>query len=176
MSVANPFRVESIDKIPGDAGVFKMFFGKKYFIYKGKSLHLTVSNFAKQIDRELRLPKEDSILAKAIAYLKRYPVTSAAVEVLMTSDDPLAVLMAEFEALQAAKEDPECLNVTFDNTAYFPQWIPQKDVINFKKKLEGKILRRTVPKDVHLRNYLEKMNLSKARVNQIVEYVLKRYR
>lgn len=173
---ANPFRIEGMARIPSQPGAFKLFFGKKYFIYKGKSLQLTISNFAKQIDRELRNEKKDSILFKVIAYLKRYPVTSASVEVLMTSEDPIEVLMAEFTALQAGKDDPDCLNVSFENTQYIPAWIPQKDVVIFKKKLEGKKLVRSIPKDVHLRNYLEKMKLSRAKVDQIVEYVLKRYR
>lgn len=173
---ANPFRVENIDKLPSEPGVFKMNFGKKYFIYKGKSVHLTVSTFAKQIDRELRTPKEGSILSKAVAYLKRYPVTSMGVSVLMTTEDAAELLLAEYKALQDAKADKDCLNTVFDNTSYYPQWIPQKDVLVFKKKLEGKIIKRQVPKDVHFKNYLTKMKLKTAQIDQIFDYVTKRYR
>lgn len=174
--IANPFRIEGLDKLLSQPGVFKMNFGKKFFIYKGKSVHLSVDIFSKQIDREIRNPKSTSILVKVVAYLKRYPVTSASIDVLMYTEDPVELLLAENEALQANKENKDCLNISFDNTAYVPQWIPQKDVVAYKRKLEGKRMQSKVPKDVHFKNYLNKMKLSAKKVDQIFEYVKARYR
>ena len=162
--------------IVGRPGVFKLLFGEKYFIYKGLSVKATVDNLSKQISRELSAPKEDSILFKVVCYIKTTGTPSATVEIKCISDDPLLILTTEYEELNKAKDDVNCLNIKFENLSYVPKWIPQKAVVKFKKLVETGSAKKVVHKDVHLRNYLKKMKLPDEDVNKIVEYVQTRYR
>src|SRR5687767_6540158 len=98
--------------------VFKLIFGKKYFIFKGLKIAGTVENLSKQIHRELANPKEDSILIKVIAYIKKHRIPTMSVEVLYEGDAILDLLMQEYKALQAAKKDENCLNTRFTNNEY----------------------------------------------------------
>ncbi len=160
----------------GKSGVFILRFGEKYFIYKGLSIKAAVENLSKQISRELLAPKEDSILFKAICYIRTSGIPFATVDVKCISDDPVLVLTTEYEELKKAKDDVNCLNTKFENLSHIPKWIPQKSVVKFKKITEGKTVKKDVHKDVHLRNYLKKMKLPDEQALKIVEYVQTRYR
>lgn len=165
-------------------GVFKLRFGlsgKKYFIFKGLKIAMTVENLSKQIYRELnsQFQKEDSILFKAIAYIRSSKVTTMQVEVVMEVDDTVELLLTEYETLQAAKNDSDCLNTRFTNTDYYPHWIPQVAINDFLKRLGGVKPR---DKDKNLLKYL-KGTLKDAKTKDydtvavnIVTYITQRYR
>lgn len=176
MRIANPFRVENMDELKPVTCVYKLHFGKKYLILKCLKLNQSVSNFAKQIDRELRSPKEDSILYNAVAYIKRYAVPTMRVEILHETDDPVSLLMFESDALKSAKNDKECLNTSFSNLDYFPSWIPQAAIVEYKDKIAGVSKKAGLSKDVYFKRFLSKLALKKCVSDKIFDYVKERYR
>jgi hypothetical protein len=179
-----PYTMDFEVKARNPTGVFKLKFGltgKKYFIFKGLKIGLTVENLSKQIYREMnsKNQKADSILFKVLAYIRTSKVTTMQVEVIQEIDDTVGLLMAEYEALQAAKSDPDCLNTRFTNTDYYPHWIPQYAINDFIKLLGGAKPR---DKDKNLLKFL-KTTLAEAKTKNpdevaanIVTYLSKRYR
>lgn len=122
--MANPFRYNMKERYTSSTCVCKLWFGKKYFIRKFKSLHAGVDVIARDIDRRLRLgQKPDDIYDNVIKYIKRSRCTQFEVEMIFKSDKAQEVLLSEYTALQASKSDPDCLNAVFDQVEY-PKWIP----------------------------------------------------
>ena len=130
------YSMKNNEKHPSCSCIIKMWFGSKhYMIWKCKALSQGLNNIAKQIDRELRLgQKPDSVLDKAIKWIKRARVGQFEVEVLFKSDNARDLLIYEYRALLACKEDPACLNVDYEPQC--PKWISQADVEAYKKLRE----------------------------------------
>jgi hypothetical protein len=179
-----PYTMDFEMKARNATGVFKLKFGlsgKKYFIFKGLKIALTIENLSKQIYRELNSShqKEDSILFKVIAYIRTSKVTTMQVEVIREVDDTVELLMTEYESLQAAKGDSDCLNTRFTNLDYYPHWIPQYAINDFVKRLGGIKPR---DKDKNLLKFLKTtLEAAKAKnpdevAESIVSYLTKRYR
>lgn len=150
MSHSSPFRYEipktkAGDKLePSNPCTFKLWFGKKYLIWKGKALHQALDNIAIQLDRGIRVGvSEKSAFIKVVDYIKKGRITFFTVEIMLQSSKPPALLRSELLLLRKAKKDADCLNMVFE--PYIPQWIPAKDVkeyetwksnLNKKKKNE----------------------------------------
>lgn len=124
------FRYTFREKLPSSPSVIKAWFGKKYFIWKGKALHQFVEVMAKEIDRSLRLGvKKDEkgnvidIYAGVIHHIKYARVTMMEIEVVCQTEDPLELLKCEFGVLRTGDHDPMCLNVVREQS--YPKWIPQ---------------------------------------------------
>jgi hypothetical protein len=176
MGINSSFAYHFVDpdiQYKNPTGVFKLSFGRKYFIFKGLRIATTVENLSKQLHREISKPKDDSVLFKVVAYLRKQRTKVMDVDVLFESDAIIDVLMAEYEALKAAKEDPDCLNTKFINNEYFPNWIPQHVINDFLKRLQGvgptnneKNLKR------FLSNHIENEEL----VERVVKYVTTHFR
>src|ERR1043166_5273691 len=102
------------------ASVFKIWFGKHYLIWKGKSLLQSCQFIAENIERYGRLQKNDDTdyLYHVCNHVKKTRCIKATVEVLeseFTKGDGTTVnayklLMAEQKYLDKAKNDPLCLN------------------------------------------------------------------
>lgn len=114
--------------------VFKIFFGKKYFIWKGKSLLQSCQNLAESLERYIRLKKDDDqdYLYHVAKHVRRTRCLSGTVKVIdndfirvikgVDNINGYAMLIAEQKLLDAAKRDPEmCLNNNVQ--AYIPGWI-----------------------------------------------------
>lgn len=135
-----PFTIDEEVKHRNPTCVFKLRFGltkRKYFIFKGLRVLNTAETLSAQIHKERMQPKEDSILFKVISYIRTNKVAEMAVEVVKETDDTVDLLYSEYEALQAAKNDSDCLNVRFINNEYYPKWIPQKAILDFNKLIQG---------------------------------------
>lgn len=167
-----PFQMEEEDRRKGTC-VFKLIFGTKYYIFKGLRIEKTVENISRQIWKELNNPKEDSILFKVIAYIQKSRVTIMKVEVIKESDSIVDLLMTEYEALQAAKNDVNCLNTKFFNNEYFPNWIPQVAVNDFNKLLQGA---KPTDTDKNLKRFLTRLIEGEEAIEKIIEYVKKNYK
>ncbi len=150
-----------------------MLLGGKYFIYKGLKLHATVENLSVQLHRELNKPKEDSILFKVIAYIKRARIITMTVEIIHETDDPVELLKVEYEQLQKAKKDPNCLNTRFTNNDYYPKWIPQTAIHEFNKQLQGK---KQPDKHKNLKRVLSKYTNNSEDSEKLFEYIVKNFR
>lgn len=167
-----PYHIEEEDQRRGTC-VFKLIFGTRYFIYKGLKISKTVENLSAQIHKELNNPKENSILFKVIAYLHKSRTTLMRVEVIEESDAIVDLLMTEYNVLQAAKKDVNCLNTRFYNNEYFPNWIPQSAVNEFQKRLQGT---KPTDTDKNLKRFLSRLIEGDDAIEKIIEYVKKNYK
>jgi hypothetical protein len=175
MSVTAPFPYTINPDVArrNPTAVFKLVFGKKYFIFKGLKIAKTVEGLSAQIHREKNNPKDDSILINVISYIKRQRIVMMDVEVLFESDAIVDILHEEYKALQAAKKDENCLNTRFTNNEYFPQWVPQSAINEFQAKLQGV---HPTDHEKKLRTYLRRTLQDEETAEKIVNYVLNNFR
>jgi hypothetical protein len=107
--------------------VYKVWFGKYFLIWKGKSLLQSVQSAAILIERGVRLStlSTDHYLYNVVKYIIRARVTRGYVEIKDIADfddtDWLKFLRVEQELLTAHKNDTLCLNNNF--IAYVPEWM-----------------------------------------------------
>lgn len=136
MRVSNPFRYKFREPHPNTSCVFRVWFGKKFLIWKCKALHQSVNTIAMDLDRRLRLGvKDDDLYKKAVGYINRGRVTLFEVEVVLTSDDPVVLLQEEYRLFQDGRTNPDCLNETF--MQQMPKWMPESTVSEFTKWKES---------------------------------------
>lgn len=111
---------------PSCSCVMKLWFGKRYFIWKSKALHQSLKSISKEIDQRLRIgQKPDDIYDGVIKYIRRANVNKFEAEVVFKSDNPQELLVQEYKLLQVGKGDDSCLNVKFE--PLMPKWIPDID-------------------------------------------------
>lgn len=126
--------------------VFKVYFGSKYLIWKGKSLLKSCQLIAEGIERYIRLSKNDDTdyLYYVVGHIKRTRCIKATVEVIANdfqkvgseAIDGLKMLKLEQSLLDKADTDELCLNNNAD--AYVPGWINKAHVDKFEKYLQQK--------------------------------------
>lgn len=170
-----PFNIDPELKRRNPTAVFKLVFGTthRYFIFKGLRIYQTAESLSKQINKEINEPKEDSIMFKVVAYIKRARPAIMNVELIFESDSYPDILMAEYEALQAAKKDPNCLNTRFTNIEYFPHWISHKVAQDYLKWHGG---RKPTNKEKNLRKFLNTQIRGKDAIDAIVDYIKDKWR
>lgn len=118
--------------------VYRIWFGKRYLIWKGKSLLQSVQAIAEVLERALRLGWDDDThyFYHVWTYIKKGRITRGTLERLHDdfTDDPMAMLKLEQEYLDAAYDDPDCLN---NNTiAYVSGWMGSTVEVEFNKWLK----------------------------------------
>lgn len=119
--------------------VYKLWFGKKFFIWKAKALFQSLDTVSVDIDRRLRNGmKQGDMYTLVISHIQRARVTQMEAEVVLYSDNPEELLIAEYEALKAAKGNPDCLNMGF--YPYIPKWIPEAAVKALEQYIRKKQL------------------------------------
>lgn len=127
--------------------VYKVWFGKSYFIWKGKSLLQSATWLAESIERYLRNDKNDtdSYLYFVCAHIRKTRCIKATIEVVDSdliregtahSIDVYRMLKVEQSLLDeaTAHEDKKCLNNNFQ--AHIPKWMEQEapaDVVKFRR-------------------------------------------
>jgi hypothetical protein len=124
--------------------IFKILFGKKYLIWKGKSLLQSCEYIAESIERYIRLNKNDDTdyLYHVVNHIKKTRVIKATVEVVCNdfvkttksgseSINGYAMLVEEQKLLDKAAKDPDCLNN--NAIAYTPKWIKADHLERFEK-------------------------------------------
>jgi len=132
------------------ACVYKIWFGKKYLIWKGKSLMQSAIIMADSIERYIRLKKNEpeSWLCKICDHIKKEKITSARIEVVdndfikegtKTQLDVYRMLKLEQALLDESERSRTCLNN--NEQAYVPSWMSeryyddtQKFLRNWQKK------------------------------------------
>lgn len=171
MAISSPFPYVFKEPTQSVTCVFKMIFGTKYFICKGLKLHSIAESLSTQIHRELNRPKEDSILFKVVAYVKKARVTTMTIDVIHETDDPVELLKVEYEQLQKAKKDPNCLNTRFVNNDYYPKWIPQTAINEFNKQLQGHGRNNKGEKIRRLKKFLSKYTKNPEDLEKMVAYI-----
>lgn len=126
-TVTDKFPIEvPTHKFYSNYAVYKVWFGKYFLIWKGKSFLQSAQSSAVLIDRGLRLGITDKghYLYHVVGYIKRARVTRGYVEIVDIADfddkDWLKYLKIEQELITAHKNDPLCLNNNVK--AYVPEW------------------------------------------------------
>lgn len=138
-----------------DPTVYKVIFGTKFYIWKGKNLRQSVEIMSEDIDRFLRKGIDQKhLLAKVINHITRSRVISCRVEPMLQTDNLAELIEYERTELINSKENPDCLNQVFE--PHIPKWIGE--VLSTVKEtdqeavkivqIENKPLRATITKPV----------------------------
>ena len=118
------------DKYYSNPCVFKVTFGKKYLIWKGKSMIQSVKNMAIIIERMFRtgVVDETSPFYNALLYIKRARVLKGYVDIIEMDErkntDWLSLLKTEQGYLDLAKNDTNNINNNF--IAYVPNHLGEQ--------------------------------------------------
>lgn len=136
--------------------LYKLYYGDRYVIVKGKTLagsvYLIEKGYAgflaggKLAERGFGLKawkSKNAYYFKLYSYMKKFPSLQFRVEVLLESNNGYQLLKHEYIELQKCIRDKKCLNSNV--TSYIPQfreetksygWISKAHVLNFKKFLK----------------------------------------
>lgn len=146
--ITKKFHIEvPTQKYFSKAAVFKIWFGQKYLIWKGKSLLQSCQFIAENLERYIRLHKDnrEDQLYHVCNHVVKTRCIKAYVEVLEyefvrrgseETIDAYKLLMAEQKYLNKASKDPMCLNN--NEQAYISNWMPKRDVDKFLLKTSEK--------------------------------------
>lgn len=119
--------------------VYKIWFGSRFFIWKGKSFAQSAESISVMIDRARRLHHndQDNFLYHVVGYINKNRVTKATIEIVSIADfddtDWIKFLQTEQNLLTAYRNDPNCLNNNF--VAYVPKWMGESVAKDFKSWL-----------------------------------------
>lgn len=101
--------------------VVKLWFGRKYFIWKFLNLYASsrklLSELVKKMDKK---PKADDLFLPVVEHQHKVKEPIMMVEVLYTSGNLPSVLVYEQNALNKATGDKNCLNL--NKVPYMPKW------------------------------------------------------
>jgi hypothetical protein len=110
------------EKYPSNTCLVKIWFGKKYFIWKAKALKQTADQVCRDLSRKVRLGcPETDLFYQVCQYIKRGRILSCTFEVIMATENHTELVNAERELLKTSFGTPECLNNNPE--PYLPSWI-----------------------------------------------------
>lgn len=110
------------EKYSSNTCLIKIWFGKKYFFWKAKSLKQTAEQVCKDLSRKVRLGCPDTDLFYLVAhYIKRGRILSCTIEVILETNDHHELFDAESELLQKYFGTSDCLNISPE--PYKPHWL-----------------------------------------------------
>lgn len=119
----NPFRCRFRTPAIPKMAVYKIWVDDQFLVWKGRSLTQSVSGISAQIDRCIRKPpSEPHLLEKLITAIEVSRALFVEIEVVKYVLSPYDMLKLEHETLLHEKNNPKCLNVSFE--PYIPKWIP----------------------------------------------------
>lgn len=148
-TITTKFRIEvPTHKYESLPSIFKIYFGKKYLIWKGKSLLQACQFVAEGIERYRRLKRDidTDYLYYVCKHIDKYRIQLATVEVIdnsfiktikeSESINGYAMLVAEQKLLDKAKNDELCLNNNAE--AYIPNWMKVAHKDKFEQYLKDR--------------------------------------
>src|SRR4051812_31441270 len=89
--------------------VYKLYFGRKYFIFKGKYLKVSVEQNLTDINKILWSPKPGHIFMPVCDYIHKARPLKCKVEVCVQTEDPNLFLNVERQLLEDGRDDENCL-------------------------------------------------------------------
>lgn len=130
----------------GAPAVYKVWFGKSYFIWKGKSLKQSAEQLSESIERYLRMDKDDpdNVLYVLCAFIRKTRCMRAKIEMVdsdlrkegsVVAIDAYRMLRLEQDLLNEAMESHKCLN--YNEQAYIPKWMENDEPAAVQKFLRG---------------------------------------
>lgn len=118
-----PVRYRDEENVQPKRCVYKIWADGKFMIWKGLSLTQSVSQVSEQIHRSLsRPPKSGDLFEKLMRRIEDNRLLFIEVEAIQYADSALDLLKSEYNLLQESKNNPDCLNMSFE--PYIPKWIP----------------------------------------------------
>lgn len=121
-----PYRFRDPDQelVMDQPAVYKLHFGNKYFIWKGKMLRGSLEQNFADIDKMYwRVVNPAHAFAPVISYIKKNSIRKCEVEVIIQTDDPRLLIKAEADALITGRDDQACLNAIFE--PHIPKWLAE---------------------------------------------------
>lgn len=160
--------------------LFKLIVNGKYLIFKCLELDPFLARISIQLDKEVQVIKESSVFVNLVKEISKKKIGIIDVEILGTYESSFDILVSEYNALMDAAKDPKCLNVSFSNHEYYPNWIDQSSINSFKDyytkgknngasakdKRFRRFIRDIAQKDMYLDDF----------VNKVCAYVKKNYK
>lgn len=104
--------------------VYRMNFGKKSFIWKGKSIVASLKQMNVELRRRVNQEKplaDGDLFARLIPHIKAYRLTKVDVTILFESRKGKEIIFYEADMLKEAEQDPDNLNCSY--VPYVPTWI-----------------------------------------------------
>jgi hypothetical protein len=135
-SVTAKYHIEvPLNKCYSTKCIYKVTFGKKFYIGKAKTLLQSCEMMATLIERALRTGTVNSadMYYHVVQHIKRTRTLKAYAEMIHDGDNQpeSELLKVEQQLLTKHKDNPDCLNNSFD--AYIPKWIPAIEIKKFNK-------------------------------------------
>ena len=138
-----------IGKVQSAASVFKVYFGKKYFIWKGKALYQSAEIISKSIVARLRNGNFNEIdfMYHVVNHIKKNGITKGFCKAESVFNDyerdngtinGYQMLIDEQKMLDEARKDGYCLNNNAqsyvpENTAYISNKDKQRFLVKYEK-------------------------------------------
>lgn len=124
MANAFPYQFTSTPAVLDHPAVYKLNFGKKYFIWKGKTLKGSIEQNCIDIQKLRFNPKPGHIFMPIVEAINKGRVMFCKVEVLIITDDLQQLLDKEKNELENCKRDLFCLNTVLEQ--HIPKWIAEQ--------------------------------------------------
>lgn len=126
-----------VPEISSDLGstVYKLYYGDRYIINKGKYLSFSLIMLQRGCGNFIAYKRDEKKTAEPVyhhkfyQYIKDNPGKDFKVEIILSCDDALEILIAEQKALTSSYKDKKCLNNNID--AYIPKYNPEKKMHNW---------------------------------------------
>lgn len=140
-----PYTIKNKDQIlPDQPVVYKLNFGSKYFVWKGKTIKSLEQNCT-DIYKFVWKPKPGHAFMPMAAYIRKARILECLVEVIIQTEDPKLLIDTERSLLEAGKNDPHCLNEIFE--PHVPKWLAEElTLIKPKTKKPNKAITDTFVK------------------------------
>lgn len=127
----------------------KIWFGKKYFFWKSKSLRQSAEQVCRDLSRKARNGcSETDLFFNVATYVRRYRIPACVFEVILTTENHTQLVEYEAKLLKKFYGTSDCLNNTPE--PYIPAWI---------KMTSNKALQSTIiPTDVQVHDHGGEIN------------------
>jgi len=114
--------------------LFKLYYGNKYIISKGKNLAGTLFLFQKGYAyffgyKHKAADNREHHYFKIYNYIRNHPDLQFRVEVIVTNDDCFELLKAEYLELRKCSRDKKCFNRNV--SAYIPKFVEKTGLYNW---------------------------------------------
>lgn len=102
--------------------LYKLFFGKMYYLHKGKTLNESADKLLDDVFRGIRKKKCPEAYSKIVDYCLQYPATTVVKLEVIFNGDPAKLLKKEESLYKSMKNDDFSLN-RLDIAPYKPEWM-----------------------------------------------------
>ena len=113
--------------------LYKLYFGDKYFLHKGKKLDDSIERLLDDIFRGMRSGKGDKVFkvneaySEVVAHCNRNPSLYKVVCEVVLNADPDKILRKEDSLYRQMKSDPQAFNIT-SIPPYKPEWMVKQSL------------------------------------------------